>query len=242
MNETQLKDRYRDSKALNPPLEGNYFHDYFRQLPFNVLRDLLQRNQIDLTNKTVHVAACGRGLDVLHLSRLYEAKFWVTDIAPEYVVTALRNCPGTKGKVEDMEHLSFADDTFDWSFVGAGLHHLPRPTQGLYELLRVSREGAIFIEPHDSWLVRLFVSLGLAQEREAIGNYVYRWSRRDIQKVSKSLFYRYDFDTLFAVHRVAKTRLEFEVLRKLNQLANILTPRLGNYVICCLVKTAGERT
>ena len=82
--------------------------------------------------------------------------------------------------------------------------------QGLHELLRVSREGAIFIEPHDSWLVRAFVALGLAQEYEPVGNYVYRWKEDEVRKLCKSLSYRYAIAKFFQIHRVAKTRIESE--------------------------------
>jgi SAM-dependent methyltransferase len=223
------------------PLEGNWFHDYFRQLPFQALGRLMRRNSIDLANKRVHVAGCGRGTDLLYLSRLGKPRFCVTDISPDAVAIAMRNFPGIDGQVEDMQHLSFDDNAFDWSFVAAALHHLPRPAQGLYELLRVSRAGLIFIEPNDTWLVKLFVALGLAREYEDVGNYVYRWSNAEIHKLCKSLSYSCDLTTLFAVHRVAKTGAEFKALRILNRAANILIPRLGNYVVCCIRKNAGHR-
>lgn len=215
--------------------ESNYFHDYFRRMPFALMHKMLREAGVDLNGKSVHVAGCGTGIDLFHLSRLYSsAEFFVTDISAQAVSSTLKVFPGVKGQAEDLERLSFADNTFDWSFIAAAIHHLPRPALGLYELLRVSREGVIFIEPHDSWLVRLFVSLGLAREYEDVGNYVFRWSKSDVRKLCASLYYDFECLTTFAIHRVAKTRLEFEALRGLNLLANSLMLGCGNYIICCL--------
>jgi len=240
----QIKDRVRedmDQFASNlgvvRDFEDNLFHDYFRRLPFARVHRMLREAGIDLNGKRVHLAACGVGIDLFHLSQMYRsARFFVTDISPQAVSTTLRAFPEVEGQTEDLERLSFADDTFDWSLISAAIHHLPRPALGVYALLRVSREGLIFIEPHDSWLVRLFVSLGLAQAYEAVGNYVFRWSRKDVEKLCRSLYYNYRCASMFATHRVATSRLEFEVLRGLNSLVNKIIPGSGNYLISCIQK------
>ena len=50
---------------------------------------------------------------------------------------------------ENCENLSFASQSFDLVFCKEGLHHLARPVQGLYEMLRVSRKAVIFVESYD---------------------------------------------------------------------------------------------
>jgi len=240
----EIKERVRDSmdrffigQVTVAEYEHNYFHDYFRRMPFALTHQMLGEAGIDLNGKSVHLAACGTGIDLFHLSRLYSgAKFFVTDISSQAVSSTQRRFHGVGGQTEDLERLSFPDNSFDWSFIAAAIHHLPRPALGVYELLRVSREGVIFIEPHDSWLVRRFVSLGLAQEYEDVGNYVYRWTESDVKKLCRSLYYNCRCSTMFATHRVAKTRLEFELLRGLNFLANTLVSGSGNYIVCCITK------
>jgi ubiquinone/menaquinone biosynthesis C-methylase UbiE len=193
MTPREIKERVRDhmDKVASgpetvPEFEHEYFHDYFRRMPFALMHKMLREAGVDLNGKSVHVAGCGTGIDVFHLRRLYgTAEFFVTDISAQAVSSTLRTFPGVRGQAEDLERLSFAHNTFDWSFIAAAIHHLPRPALGVYELLRVSREGVIFIEPHDSWLVRLFVFLGLAQEYEKIGNYVFRWSTSDVRKLCR---------------------------------------------------------
>ena len=68
--------------------------------------------------------------------------------------------------------MSFADNSFDYVFIAASLHHLPRPIVGLYELIRVAKYGVIVIELNDSWLTRLATRFKLATEIEETGNYV----------------------------------------------------------------------
>ena len=83
--------------------------------------------------------------------------------------------------------LAFADGSFDWAIVRDGLHHLARPLKGLYELERVSREGFAIVEGQDSWLVRLLVRLGLGENWDPAGGYVYRFTRREFQKIFNSI-------------------------------------------------------
>jgi hypothetical protein len=86
--------------------------------------------------------------------------------------------------------------------------------------MRVSKEGVIVIEPNDSWPARIATALGLATELEESGNYVYRLSKHDVARIAKSLFVRFEVDRFFAIHRIAKSKVESFVLKMLNGLAN----------------------
>jgi len=94
------------------------------------------------------------------------------------------------------EHLSFDSRSFDIVFCKEGLHHLARPVLGLYEMLRVCREGAIFIEGHDGWLNRRLEHFGLSSkyERDNEGNanqrsnYVFRWAKTHLQSLMNSYY------------------------------------------------------
>lgn len=133
------------------------------------------------------------------------------------------------------ENLSFKSGAFDFVFIAASLHHLKEPIKGLYELLRAAKYGLIVIEPNDCWLTRLFERLGLAQEYEAEHkNYVYRFSKRDVVKIGKAAFLKHRVTSFFAIHRVAKSGIEFRILKVLNGLANIIFPSLGNYIVFVL--------
>jgi hypothetical protein len=92
------------------------------------------------------------------------------------------------------------------------------------------------MEPNDSWLTRLATRVGMAQRVERSGNYVYRISKRDVEKVASSLFYNYRVVRCFAAHRIAKSNLEFLCLKAINKVLNLITPFLGNYIIFVIHK------
>ena len=115
---------------------------------------------------------------------------------------------------EDAEALSFGDASFDFAFCKESLHHMPRPMMALYEMLRVTRQGVIFVEPNEDPTLpsmgfaakrivkRIMMALGLAGSLRSIdtslvwtaghsyeesGNYVYGFSSREIEKVAAGL-------------------------------------------------------
>jgi len=218
--------------------ESNYFHDYFRALPFIRVKKLLDKSGITLDSASLMVAGCGCGIDAYYLKKYYQpSRICFTDIS-EYALEKARSCfHDCEFAVVDNEHLDFADNSFDYVFIAAALHHLKEPSRGVYELLRVARRGLVVIEPNDTWLTRFFERLGLAHQYEVEhGNYVYRYSKRDVEKITKGLFFKYAFDCFFATHRVAKTKLEFLMLKALNTVCNILLPNLGNYIAFIIKK------
>jgi ubiquinone/menaquinone biosynthesis C-methylase UbiE len=216
--------------------EGNPFHDYFRELPFLALK-----KRFVLDHQSVLVASCGNGIDIHYLRKHFDdVRFHASDISESAVTLAMKTF-NIDGSVQDNEHLSFADDTFDYSFVAASLHHLLRPHQGLYELLRVSRKGVIAIEPNDCWLTRLAVRLNLATEYERdTRNYVFRYSKKDVEKVAKAMFCEYKVIRMFAIHRIARSVWEYRFLRLLNRAGNAVVPSLGNYIIFAITKERVE--
>ena len=217
-----------------PATEANRFHDHFRDLPFRRLASLLDRCNVSVEKKRWLVAGCGSGTDLHYLTRLFDARWTAIDISSSAARVTQSAFPSIKVLIADLEHLPFQDDEFDVAFVAATLHHLPRPMVGLYELLRVSREATILIEPNEGWLTRLATTLGAAHEYEEAGNYVYRLSASDVRRVAKAAFCTAHVDRFFATHRVAKSPYEFLALRALNRTANAVAPRLGNYIIAVL--------
>lgn len=216
--------------------ENNYYHDYFRALPFDALSRLLKGLNVTLTRKSLLVAGCGTGIDVHYFRKYYDPQFTVTDLSEEAVQMTLKLNENIRGHVEDNEKLSFTDRSFDYVFTAASLHHLSRPMVGLYELIRVAKYGVIVIEPNDCWLTRLATRFKLATEIEEVGNYVYRFNAWDIKRISRALYYKCHYTRLFATHRVAKNKLEFIILKALNSMANILLPALGNYIVFFIEK------
>jgi ubiquinone/menaquinone biosynthesis C-methylase UbiE len=113
---------------------------------------------------------------------------------------------------ENAEHLSFIDKEFDYCVCKEALHHFPRPYEAIYEMLRVCRKGIVLMEPYDMYifttcrqiLFRLIVEklcrfrffkkfLGEIKRHtyEDAGNYVYKFSRREIEKIALGLNLHY---------------------------------------------------
>jgi SAM-dependent methyltransferase len=100
---------------------------------------------------------------------------------------------------QDVEHLTFDDNAFDFAIVHNGLHHCYSPHKALLELYRVARKGVLVFEPCDTALVRLSMRLSFGQRYEVasvshnglraggvgnsqVPNFIYRWTEREIKK------------------------------------------------------------
>jgi len=150
--------------------------------------------------------------------RARAAPVMVTDIADNLLIEAKRMGLIDAYQKENAEHLSFADESFDYALCVQAYHHFPRPSLAVYEMLRVVREAMILIEPNDCraprslkdetvFLARMLLTKlafraglrgwtrGLPSEHdypwadsyEPVGNYVYKVSERELQKVALGL-------------------------------------------------------
>lgn len=109
-----------------------------------------------------------------------------------------------KYAIENVEKLSFADNSFDYVFCKEAYHHFPRPYLGVYEMLRVAREAIILVEPHDPISkMPLLLALRNIFDRwdtsllqkywknrysfEEVGNYVFKLSEREMDKLANGM-------------------------------------------------------
>jgi ubiquinone/menaquinone biosynthesis C-methylase UbiE len=107
-------------------------------------------------------------------------------------------------KKENVEHLSFAEESIDYVSCREAFHHFPRAYLGIYEMIRVAKKGAILIEPTDILsklplllllknIFDLFNPLlinKLWKNRfswETVGNYVFKISEREIEKIAMGI-------------------------------------------------------
>ncbi|MFC7421110.1 class I SAM-dependent methyltransferase [Iodobacter arcticus] len=89
--------------------------------------------------------------------------------------------------IENAEALSFADDSFDFVLCKEALHHMSRPYAAIYEFFRVARYGIVIIEPQDPWLDFPSRSDASSPHYESVGNYVYQYSSRELEKIAYGL-------------------------------------------------------
>ena len=164
----------------------------------DTLDRLIRKNLLRRDMKVLAVCAAEYDRDVL-----LECGF--TDVTISNLDTRQQEteCAPFRWSFQDAEQLGFADNEFDVVVAHSGLHHCRSPHRALLEMYRVAKTAVIVFEPSDNVVTRLGVRLGLGQEYEvaavagndcrfggqkntAIPNYVYRWTRREVEKTVSS--------------------------------------------------------
>jgi ubiquinone/menaquinone biosynthesis C-methylase UbiE len=161
-------------------------HPFVKWLNDYRLRKAVQMMRAALPGKSV-LSVCGGDGQEADFFQKQGARVTLVDLSTVALGAARRRNEALQCCCMDAESLTFADRSFDWALVRDGLHHLARPLKGLYELERVSREGFVILEGQDSLMVRLLSVLGIAENRDPAGGYVYRFSRRELHKIFSSL-------------------------------------------------------
>lgn len=119
-------------------------------------------------------------------------------------VTVTNKSNTVDGRQVDARLIPFPDGSFDHVVAHAGIHHCSRPHQAVCEMYRIALKSVMFFEAQDSWMMRRAVRLKLTADYEwnaildhglrrggvddlPIPNYVYRWTRREIEKLVRTL-------------------------------------------------------
>ena len=106
--------------------------------------------------------------------------------------------------VENVEKLSFDDNSFDYVFCKEAYHHFPRAYLGVYEMIRVAKKAIILAEPQDP-LTKMPLMLAVKNildrfnptilqkywknrySFEEVGNYVFKLSDREMEKIAMGM-------------------------------------------------------
>jgi SAM-dependent methyltransferase len=176
------KEHYR----ISEPRAIDNSHPYVAWLNNCRLNKAAQMMHVSLEGKTILTVCGGDGQEADFFQRL-GARVTVIDLSTVALQAARLRNPALECICMDAESLNFADGSFDWAIVRDGLHHLARPLKGFYELERVSREGFAILEAQDSIPIRLLSVLGIAENWDPAGGYVYRFTRREIRKLFSSM-------------------------------------------------------
>lgn len=143
------------------------------------------------------------------------------------------------------ESLELRDDEYDLVIVQDGLHHLPRPSLGLTEMLRVAKVGIVVIEPYKSVIGRL---IGTEWENQSgTINYVFRWNGSLVRQTVKSYLLTH-FNSIkifrFWDHNVVVGRIARKFPSQVQLLVAKLVYRLlwafnlfGNMMVAVIIKT-----
>lgn len=140
-----------------------------------------------LTNHSWLTVGDGAGMDAWRLLQAGFKEVLATDL-DDTVLNQTKEMGHIKHvKVENAEALSFADNSFDFILCKEALHHMSRPYAAIYEFFRVARYGVVIIEPQDPWIDYPCRTDATSPHYEAVGNYVYQYSRRELEKIAYGL-------------------------------------------------------
>ncbi|MFN0128171.1 MAG: class I SAM-dependent methyltransferase [Verrucomicrobiales bacterium] len=163
----------------------------------NVLKRLLDRRVLSLDDRILVV--CGGPFDKEVLQSMGFRDVTITNLDERQKVDGGAEFAPYRWDFQDLESLSYADESYDVVLVHSGLHHLSCPQRGLNEMYRVARRAVIGFEPHRNLYTTLGVKLGAGQAYEdaavyyndcrwggvantEIPNYVVRFNRGDIER------------------------------------------------------------
>jgi len=179
----------------------------------------------------------------------------------------------------DAEDIQLPDESYSVVFAHTVLHHCRCPHKAVGEMVRVARQHVFFLDANDSWAFRLLRSLKFSYPYEVgvtetfdcleggmrngpIPNYMYRWTRREVEKCVASYlperrinvractywaFDVYEHDLLTRtesrVAKITKTlgpRKFISLLHAAQAAANVLPPlrAQGNRFFCAISKGA----
>jgi hypothetical protein len=142
----------------------------------------------------------------LEANYLFEKGLRVTasDISDAYLSEAQKEGLIDDYSKQNVENLSYLNDSFDYVMCREAFHHFPRAYLGLYEMIRVSKMATIIVEPIDilSKIPLLLFIKNIADRInpllinkiwknrfsfEPVGNYVFKIGEREIEKMAMGM-------------------------------------------------------
>lgn len=202
----------------------------------------------DLSSWSALVVCGGVGGQGTYLANRGLGRVTVSDFSPRALEHCRRRDPRLETLLLDAEQLDVPDASQDLVLVQDGLHHLPRPTQGFTEMLRVARRAVVVIEPHAGLVAR---ALGRTWERHGdVVNFVVRWDERMLVQIVRSYLLEspcaiedlrfFDYPPLLwaLTRRLGSRRAASRIQRTAYRVLNGWSPlrSLGNMMVAVVVK------
>jgi len=125
----------------------------------------------------------GAGMDAWIMHRAGFVDVLATDLDDTVLAETRRRSHIANYRIENAEALSFPDGHFDFVLCKEALHHMSRPYAAIYECLRVARYGVVLVEPQDPWIDWPHRTDAPSAHYEAVGNFVYTFSARELEKI-----------------------------------------------------------
>ena len=200
------------------------------------------------------------GLDSIRMKNFFQLQHvFPTDIGENMLRISKEKGWINEFGVENAEHLSFADNSFDVVFCKEAFHHFPRPYLALYEMLRVCKKAVVMIEPAERLIlngvrskpyiisaIKLLFSkligknyspyvpevLKLSHAFEVSGNYLYAVSVREMEKLVHGM----DLGGLacYGFNDVYEKGCEFEMAKEGNPLFDSISKAIAKGDELCI--------
>lgn len=175
--------------------DGDDFHDYL--LDEGIRRYALARGERGLGFGRV-LAICTNKREARALRKYAFDEIVLSGITPpsDELQAYIADDDRCRYIQQNSECLTLESQSFDLVICKEGIHHLVRPVLGVYEMLRITRDAILVIEPADTLIGGLLERFGLASVYETNqsgniryrDNYVYRWSVRQFDSLLKSYY------------------------------------------------------
>ncbi|MCW5692750.1 MAG: class I SAM-dependent methyltransferase [Pseudolabrys sp.] len=138
--------------SQNKTSEITFFDSHAASMAYDVFTPDTNEHIIDIVARLFDLGpgarvadlGCGSGVFTDRLRRRGYACTGV-DLSPKLVRIARENFPGIEFIEGDIEHLPFADGSFDGVLLAGVLHHLPHRAQCAAEIKRILRPGGRFV-------------------------------------------------------------------------------------------------
>ena len=222
--------------------QKNIIIDFIAQRPLNTALKILPET---VKGKSILCVCSGRGDEAITLLKK-GAIVTATDISQPVLDLIKYKEPKLKTELMDAENMPYEDNSFDYVLVKHGLHHLPRPILGLYEMTRVAKSGIIVIEAQDTWAMNILLKFNMAEKIEESGNFVYRFSRKEMKKIFNTMFihdvqiktewYQYSAFLNKHVYPYLNNKIGFALFKYILKLFNLIFGHWGNNFIMVVKK------
>ncbi len=137
------------------------------------------------------------GLDSIRLQKMGIKNVIPSNISGDLLEKSKNDRLISDYKIINAEKMyNIPDDSYDYVFCKEAYHHFPRPSIAFYEMLRIAIKAVILVEPSEGYYhflsrLKYFVKkISKKQQHydeknyESVGNYVYRVSYREIEKMA----------------------------------------------------------
>lgn len=162
-------DKYHSKNPVNQYLMKNFLSD------FEEILNKLKTKEI----KNVCEIGCGEGelLKIIHL-HLPKAKIYASDLSKSEINKSKIN---TKGipiifSVQNAEKLNYKDQQFDLVVCCEVIEHLKKPTQGIKEIKRISKNSIISVPIEPWWRILNMMRLKYLNELGNTPGHLNHWS------------------------------------------------------------------